>query len=632
MSDPATSRNQSEPNRRLALSSLAALGVVYGDIGTSPLYAIRECFHGEYGILPSVENVLGVLSLMFWSLILVVSIKYLTFVMRADNHGEGGVIALTALVSSLRTFRRGRGIVLVAMGLFAGSLLYGDGMITPAISVLSAVEGIRHLTPQFDPYVLPTTVVILVALFLLQSRGTQRVGILFGPVTALWLIVIAVLGVRSILVHPQVLAALSPVHGANFLLRNHLEGFLVLGAVFLVVTGTEALYADMGHFGKRPIRLAWYVLVLPALLCSYFGQGALLLDRADLADRPFYSLAPEWALIPLILLATAATVIASQAVISGAFSLSRQAIQLGYLPRMTIVHTSSSEIGQIYIPEINYMLMVTTIGLVVGFRSSSQLAAAYGVAVTTTMLITSLLFFVVARRVWKWHILKAGLLVVVFLAVDLAFFAANISKIAHGAWFPLVIGGVSFMLMTTWKKGRTLLYEKMYANNPRLKSFVARQAAERPKRVEGKAVFMAGGPDTAPPALVQNLRHNKVLHSQIAILTVVTEEVPHMPRDEKVTVEDLGQGFYRVVAHYGFMEEPNVPHVLALAREKGLDFALEDVSFFLGRERLVPDRRPMMAPWREKLFAFMTRNAVGATAFFHIPSEQVVELGAQVEI
>lgn len=625
--------NEQEPKgKRLAVLSLAALGVVYGDIGTSPLYAIRECFHGEYGIDPSPANVLGVLSLMFWALVVIVSIKYLSFVMRADNHGEGGVFALTALVDHPAALPRGRGLVFIGMGLFAGALLYGDGMITPAISVLSAVEGIRNVANGLDPYVIPLTILILVGLFMVQSHGTERVGVFFGPVTGLWLLVITALGIRSLVHNPRVLFAVNPFHGVEFLRANHMPGFFVLGAVFLVVTGTEALYADMGHFGRKPIRLAWFYFVFPALLCNYFGQGAILLAHPEEAAHPFYALAPAWSLVPLVILATMATIIASQAVISGAFSLTRQAIQLGYLPRLRIVHTSPTEIGQIYLPEVNFALMVTTIGLVLGFRSSSQLAAAYGVAVTTTMLITSILFFLLARRIWKWSLLKAGAPVALFLIVDFAFFAANISKVAHGAWFPLVIGAITFLLMTTWKKGRAILYEKMYASNPRFEDFLAEIGTNPPTRVPGKAVFMAGGSDTVPPALLHNLKHNKILHTEVALITVTTEEVPRIPRSEKVDVRDLGQGFHRVLARYGFMEEPNIPYVLALAREKGLDFELSEVSFFLGREHLLPDRRPMMAVWREKIFAIMTHNAQGATAYFHLPPDQVVELGAQIEI
>jgi KUP system potassium uptake protein len=618
--------------KRLAVLSLAALGVVYGDIGTSPLYAIRECFHGEYGIAPSGENILGVLSLMFWSLMLIVSIKYLTFVLRADTQGEGGVIALAALVRRAPLARRSRA-VLVALGLFAAALLYGDGMITPAISVLSAVEGLRIITPLFETYVLPVTVLILLTLFLLQRRGTTGVGALFGPIMLLWMAVLAGLGVRGLITEPGVLLAIDPRHAAAFLLRNHLAGFLVLGAVFLVATGAEALYADLGHFGRRPIRLAWFALVLPALLLNYFGQGALLLAHPEEAHHPFYALAPRWALIPLVLLATVATVIASQAVISGAFSQTRQAIQLGYLPRLRIVHTSAERIGQIYIPEVNWLLMVCTIALVLGFGSSSRLAAAYGVAVTSTMLISTILFFVVARSRWGWSRLAAGAPVAVFLVVDLAFFAANVSKIFHGAWFPLVIGAAVYTLFATWRKGRALLADRL-SSGLSVEEFLIHLENDPnpPPRIPRKAVFMTGNAGSPPPALLHNLKHNRVLHDEIALLTVSTEEVPRIPREEKVVTEDLGNGFHRIRARYGFMESPNVPHILALAREQGLDFTLEATSFFLGRERILSDRRPKMPHWQRHIFAFMTRNAFGATSYFQIPANQVVEMGTQVEL
>jgi KUP system potassium uptake protein len=596
------------------------------------LYAFRECFHGDYGIAVTPQNVLGVLSLMFWALMIIVTAKYLVFMLRADNHGEGGVIALAALISQSGAAGVKKGFVLLAMGLFGASLLYGDGMITPAISVLSAVEGITIIAPVFEPYVIPATIGLLVGLFVLQRRGTRGVGILFGPVTLVWFCVLAVLGLRSLLRHPQIVFAINPWHAFQFILRNHMPGFLVLGAVFLVVTGAEALYADMGHFGRRPIRLAWGTVVLPALLINYFGQGALLLYEPELASHPFYALAPHWALIPLVVMATAATIIASQAIISAAFSLTRQAIQLGYLPRLKIVHTSTTEMGQVYIPQVNWLLMIGTIALVLGFGSSSKLAAAYGVAVTTTMLIETVLFYVVARKRWGWSRLAAGGPVILFAVVDLSFFSANISKITHGAWFPLLIGAFVYLLLTTWRKGRSILADKLYSKNPTLEDFVAGLAASSPARVPGKAVFLAGNPSAAPPALVQNLKHNKIIHDATAILTIKTEEIPKVPRDEKVTVKNLGQSIYVITARYGFMEDPNVPHVLALAREKGLDFSLEDISFFIGRERIMPDRKPLMPVWRERIFSFLSRNAVGATAFFHIPPEQVVEFGSQVEI
>jgi KUP system potassium uptake protein len=622
----------SEPGgRRLAVLSLAALGVVYGDIGTSPLYAVRECFHGDYGIEPTAPNILGVLSLMFWALIVIVTVKYLTFILRADNRGEGGIIALAALVGRSGVPRRARAI-LVALGLFGTALLYGDGMITPAISVLSAVEGMDTIAPTLKPFVLPLTAAILIALFLLQRRGTRGVGVLFGPVTLIWLSVIAALGIRSVVRAPGVLAAVGPWFGAAFLLRNGFIGFLVLGAVFLVVTGAEALYADLGHFGRRPIRLAWLAFVLPALLCNYFGQGALLLGRPEEAHHPFYALAPRWSLVPLVVLATAATIIASQAVITGAFSLTRQAIQLGYLPRLQVIHTSPTEIGQIYIPQVNRILLVATIAIVFGFGSSSKLAAAYGVAVTSTMLIATVLFFAVARYRWRWPLIAAGLPVGLFLVVDLAFFSANLSKILHGAWFPLVIGAIVFACLTTWRRGRSVLAGRMAVSGVTTQEFIQLIEGHPPTRVPGKAVFMTGSTDAVPLALLHNLKHNKVLHSRVALLTVLTEETPRVSRDEKVEVTDLGLGLYRVVARYGFMEEPNVPHVMALAKEQGLDFELDEVSFFLGREKLLSRRRPVLARWRVRLFDFMSRNAIGATEFFHIPPGQVVELGSQVAL
>lgn len=622
-----TSDSAAPPNAK-RLVWLTALGIVYGDVGTSPLYAVRECFNGEFGVEPSPANVMGVMSLIFWALVLVISIKYLTFVLRADNHGEGGVLALTALLP--RNTGKLSTAVLLALGLFAASLLYGDGMITPANSVLSAVEGLSVFDARLADFVLPVTIVILLCLFAVQSRGTARIGAIFGPVTLLWFLTIGTLGVVGIAQHPGICAAALPTYAITFLTANGLAGFLVLGAVFLVVTGAEALYADMGHFGTRPIRFAWWAVVLPCLLLSYFGQGASILESRTAAVDPFYGLAPQWMLAPLIILATMATIIASQAVISGAFSLTRQAVQLGYCPRMQIVQTSASEIGQVYVPQVNWILLVATIGLVIGFRTSSALAAAYGVAVTSTMVITTLLFCRVARTRFGWNRWAVGVLFVAFLVFDLTFFGANITKVFHGAWFPLAIGGVVFLLMTTWRKGRMLLSAKQRNRLPRIEDFLLMTIST--PRVTGAAVFLTSDPDYVPSSILHNLRHNGVIHERVVFLNVTTEEVPRTPRDAKVEVEDLGSGFHRIVAHYGYYETPNVPHVIALAREQGLELQVEDVSFFLARERLSPDRRPGMSPWRERIFAFLSRNALGATVYFGIPPAQVVEIGAQVRI
>jgi KUP system potassium uptake protein len=617
--------------KRLAVLSLAATGVVYGDIGTSPLYAIRECFHGEYGIAPTPSNILGVLSLMFWALILVVSVKYLGFILRADNRGEGGVIALTAQLRNPSDDGRANRF-LVGIGLFAAALLYGDGMITPAISVVSAIEGVGVAFPDLKGWIIPIALAVLIALFLAQRLGTRGVGALFGPVMLIWFVTLAVLGIVNLVAAPQVLAAISPIHAVDFLRRNSIEGFLVLGAVFLVVTGAEALFADMGHFGTRPIRLPWYGFVLPSLLCNYFGQAAVLYRRPAAVEHPFYALVPDWATVPLIVLATVATVIASQAVISGAFSLTRQAIQMGYLPRMNVVHTSPSEIGQIYIPQVNWILLVSVVALVLGFRSSSQLAAAYGVAVTATMTITSILFFSVARRRWGWRLRFLVPLTIGFLVVDLAFFGANVSKIMHGAWFPLLVGGIVFGIMTTWRKGRRLLAERLHGGSPRIDQFLKEISEHLPRRVPGKAIYLASEPLGVPAPLLINLERNKVLHEHVAILNVQTQHIPRVERADKVQVYPLGEGFWGVTVQYGFMEEPNVPYALALAREEGLDFELDEVVFFLGRESIVPHRRPVMSYWREGLFAFLSRNAMDATRFFKIPPDQVVEVGARVEI
>ncbi len=626
-------RGRPPQGKYLLYLTLTALGVVYGDIGTSPLYAMRECFHGPHALPPTPENVLGVLSLIFWSLVLVISIKYLAFILRADNQGEGGILALTALIMSgggeIATRRRW---LLIIMGLFGAALLYGDGMITPAISVLSAVEGLEVITPVFAPYVLPLTIVILILLFLSQHRGTGRVGVVFGPITLVWFAVLALLGIRQILQLPEILRAVNPLHALDFFLRNGWAGFLVLGAVFLVVTGGEALFADMGHFGRQPIRLAWFFLVLPALLINYFGQGALLLTRPEAAANPFYLLAPSWALIPLVGLATIATVIASQAVISGAFSLSMQAVQLGFSPRLDIEHTSAKVRGQIYLPAVNWVLMFCCIGLVLGFRSSSNLAAAYGFSVTMDMVITTCLFFFILVDRWHWRLPLAVLLCGGFLIFDLSFFGANVLKIAHGGWFPLVVATIIFTLMSTWKTGRRILYSQLQAGAWPLADFQTTIDASPPQRVPGTAVFMSGNPRVIPSALLHNLKHNKVLHQRVVLLSVLTEGVPYFPASRRLRFESVGAGMYLIELHYGFMEDPDVPKALKGVDLDGWQFNLMDTTFFLGRETLIPSPKPGMALWRERLFMVMSRNARSATHFFGLPPNRVIELGVQIEI
>jgi KUP system potassium uptake protein len=613
--------------------ALAALGVVYGDIGTSPLYAVREAFHGTHAVAVSPGNVLGVLSLVFWSLIIVVTIKYHVVIIRADNKGEGGVLALMALVNGSRI---ARGLsprhIMIVLGIFGSALLYADGALTPAISVLSAVEGLEIATPALASWVIPVTLAILIGLFLLQSRGTARIGAVFGPVMMVWFLTLGVLGLSQIVTQARVLAAVSPYYAVRFFAADVQRGFVVLGAVFLVVTGGEALYADLGHFGHRAIQIAWFSVALPCLLLNYFGQGALLLRDPGAAENPFYHLAPRWALYPLIALATAATIIASQAVISGAFSLTRQAVQLGYSPRLKIEHTSSREIGQIYVPLVNWGLMLLTCVLVLGFETSSHLAGAYGVALSALMLITTLMFYVMSREVWRWSFARAAAVAGLFLCVDLPFFAANALKIRYGGWVPLAIAALVFMLMTTWKDGRHVLAKRMQEKTVALKMLLADLAAEPPLRVPGTAVFMYGTTDGTPPALVHNLAHNKVLHERVVFLTMVTEDVPHVAATERVRVKPLGKGFYSVIARYGFMDDPDIEDVLTACGVKKLDIPIAGTTFFLGRETLVASDRPGMAQWREQLFAFMSRNALRATAFFKIPPDQVFEVGAQVEL
>ena len=615
----------------LAFLSLGALGIVYGDIGTSPIYALRESLHGAYGVHASPENVLGVLSLIFWSLILVISVKYLGFIMRADNNGEGGIIALTALVIPSGRPPEGVRKLLVAAGLFGAALLYGDSMITPAISVLSAVEGLEVATPFFQPYVIPITVAILLGLFSFQRFGTASVGSVFGPIVLVWFLTLGALGAIHLADSPEVFKALNPVYGAQFFTRNGIKGFLVLGSVFLVVTGGEALYADMGHFGRLPIRLTWFAIVLPALLLNYFGQGAMVIAHPETIEQPFYLMAPRWALYPLVGLTTVATVIASQAVISGAFSLTRQAVQLGYLPRLGIKHTSTREIGQIYIAGINWALMLASIGLVIGFGSSSRLAAAYGVAVTTDMVFTTILFAFVARSRLGWSRWAIALLVIGFLTVDLAFWGANLPKIPHGGWFPLAVAAGIFVVMTTWRKGRLLLGARFKEQTLPLDLFVREMTHKPPHRVPGTAVYMHGGAAT-PPALLHNLKHNKVLHERVLLLRVVTREVPFVDRADRVNCESLGAGIWRVEVQYGFSQDPHIPAALAQCPPQGVDFRPMDTSYFLGRENLLPIRGSGMRLWRARLFALLSRNALGATSFFHLPPNRVVELGTQIEI
>ncbi|MBX3034302.1 MAG: potassium transporter Kup [Bdellovibrionaceae bacterium] len=614
--------------------TLGALGVVFGDIGTSPLYAFRECFAPEHHLGVSHDNVLGVLSLIFWSMTMVISVKYLAFVLRADNRGEGGILSLMALV--LRSYE-GKGAdkrkwVITMLGLAGAALLYGDGAITPAISVLSAVEGLSLITPVFDHWVVPITIFIINAVFLLQRFGTARIGGIFGPVILVWFTVLGALGLNGILQNQEVLLSLSPTYAVRFFLENGWEGFVVLGSVVLVVTGGEALYADMGHFGRSPIRRAWFLVAMPGLLLNYFGQGALLLKDPESISNPFYLLAPGWGLLPLVLLSTLATVIASQALISGVFSVTRQAIQLGFWPRINIIHTSSREIGQIYVPFMNWALFAGAVWLVLTFKTSSNLAAAYGVAVTMTMVVTAMLAFKVARRQWKWNTTVAVLVFGVFLAVDLAFFSSNALKITHGGWVPLAIGAGVYMLMTTWRTGRQVLYRRLKERSMSIEDFCQQLLRRPPLRVSGTAVYMAGDPWGVPVPLLHNIKHNKILHERVAILTILTKEVPTVPKRERVEIQEIIPNFYRILASYGFMETPKMKHILEACRNQDIHFNVNETTFVLGRETILPSTMPGMSLWREKIFALMSKNAQRPTAFFRIPPNQVIEVGIQVEI
>ncbi|CAB3772194.1 Low affinity potassium transport system protein kup [Paraburkholderia solisilvae] len=613
--------------------AVAAIGVVFGDIGTSPLYSLKEAFSPSHGIPLTQDSILGVISLLFWAIVVVVSIKYVLFVMRASNNGEGGVLALMAL--ALRSFNpRTRAAGLITMlGIFGACMFYGDAVITPAISVMSAVEGLEIAAPKLAHLVLPLTMVILLLLFWIQRHGTAAVGRLFGPIMVLWFITLAVLGLSHIVQSPEVIAALNPYYAVSFMSAHLLQAYVVLGSVVLVLTGAEALYADMGHFGAQPIRCAWYVLVMPSLVLNYFGQGALLMHDPKAIENPFYLLAPEWALLPLVVLSTVATVIASQAVISGAYSLTSQAIQLGYVPRMKILHTSELAIGQIYVPVVNWMLLFIILCIVIGFKSSDNLAAAYGIAVTATMVITTILACVVMVKVWNWNKLVVALIISGLLIVDLGFFGANLLKVADGGWLPIGIGALLFFLLMTWFKGRMIVKERTAADGIPLMPFVQGLLAHPPHRVSGTAIYLTGSSTLVPVSLLHNLKHNKVLHERTIFLTFITRDIPYVDEADRMTVKDVGGGLFLVKALYGFNETPDVKAVLeAVGRSHDITFELMDTSFFLARETVVPTQLPGMSVWRERVFAWMHQNAAKPTDFFSIPANRVVELGTKIEI
>ncbi len=619
----------SAPKSSLAAISLAALGIVYGDIGTSPLYALRECFSGHHAISLTEESILGVLSTIFWVLIVTISVKYMVFVLRADNRGEGGILALMALAIPVKGAKKSW---LLPIGIFGASLLYGDGIVTPAISVMSAIEGLKLATPVFEPWVIPITLTILAGLFWFQRRGTASIGAVFGPVMLVWFSLLGILGIYGIIQNPAALKALNPWYVWDFFAHHGGEAFIVMGSVFLVCTGGEALYADMGHFGKTPMRIAWFCVVLPGLVLNYFGQGAILLINPAAAESPFFLLAPSWALIPLVLIATIATVIASQAVISGVFSLTRQAIQLGLWPRMQIIHTSSAEIGQIYLPHMNAALFLGCVWLVLAFKNSSSLAAAYGLSVSMTMVITTIFMGIAAKKIWKWRILPILFMCAAFITVDLVFFAANSLKIAEGGYLPLIVGTTFFTLMSTWKRGREILAERLRRSVMKFTEFYEGLKADKPVKVPGVAFFMVGDAEMTPPAMVHNVKHNKVLHEFIVILTVVTKEIPTVLPAERLKIEKIDEQMFRVIAKYGFTDSPDVAEIVTRLQEFGLPITIGDITFFLGRETLIASPNPGMAIWREHLFSFMSRNAQRATAYFNIPADQVIEVGIQVEI
>ncbi len=618
-----------------AVLVFGAIGVVFGDIGTSPLYALKEAFSPKYGIPLSQDNILGILSLMVWSMVWVITLKYLVVMMRADNSGEGGALSLLAL--ALRGIPRDRPVLkwtIISLGVFGAAMFYGDSMITPAITVMSAMEGLGTYSPKLAPYVIPFTIVVITLLFLIQRHGTTKVGTFFGPVMVLWFLTLGALGVVHIFKNPSVLLALKPAYGVDFIFTYPAQGFFVLGAVFLVLTGGESIYTDMGHFGKRPIRIAWLALVFPALLLNYFGQAAYVLYDPEAIANPFYKMVPEWGLLPMVLLATAAAVIASQAVITGAFSMTRQAIQLGYIPRLEILHTSERAIGQIYMPFVNWVMFVAVVLLVVSFGSSSNIAAAYGIAVTGTMVIECILLMAVAHYLWKWKRPMIVLVIGLFLVVDSIFLASNAMKFLQGGWFPLLMGVIIFALLMTWKRGRTLMFRKLSEQGIPLKPFLEGLLAHSPQKVQGTAIFLTAQSDSVPHALLHNLKHNKVLHDRTVFLTIVTHDVPFVPPEDRVQFERVVEGFYKIEAWYGFKEQPDIDEILNSCRVRyGLSFDVMDTSFFLSRDTVIPTAdHPGMALWRDHVFAWMTRNATRATEFFNIPANRVVELGTHIEI
>ncbi len=627
------SQHSSDAEQKLGPLAVAAMGVVYGDIGTSPLYTMKEVFNGPHAVAVTPENLLGILSLVFWALTITVSLKYVMFITRADNKGEGGIMALTAL--ALRTQRENPRLLwlLSALGIFGAALFYGDAVITPAMSVLSAVEGLEVATPFFKPYVVPIAIGILIGLFLFQPRGTASVAALFGPVMMFWFATLGILGITNILKHPDIIGAINPLYAVHFFTADPMHAYLALGAVVLAITGGEALYADMGHFGRRPIKWAWIGFVFPCLYLNYLGQGALILDDPATVKNPFFHLVNDELLYPLVALATAATVIASQAVISGAFSLTSQAMQLGYCPRIQVRFTSEREKGQIYIPNINWLLLLAVVLLVLEFRSSSNLASAYGIAVTLTMMIDTVLAFVVVRALWKWGWFKATLFLASFIVVDFAFFSANIIKVLDGGWFPLALGLGIFTLLATWRKGRQLLNQRLKQDSMPLDAFLKSLAYGGPLRVAGTGIFMTTNPDGVPRAMLHNLLHNKVLHERVILLNVMVEDIPHVAPTERIAVTPLDLGFYQIRLRYGFKDEPNIPADLSKCQQHGCDpVEMMETSFFLGRETIVPNRMPAMPVWRQVLFMWMFRNADTATAYFRIPTNRVVELGTQVEL